>query len=1189
MSLGPMKRLGVVILPAIVLCAASAFLPSCGGGGGSDSAIIDAFGQNIDLYSEVPPLYVTGNLINTVPLKFYPKGSTSSGYADTDGDGVEDTKINDLQSFCNAANNIFREEIAACKPHGQTQRDLYDDPDIWNSINERPDTMPQDTFTTGTQYIQVQFPFKLSRASVFDPANPANSFMTGEITLRDELDNPVPCSVFLNGADANAVDWSADPNWPAGAKVNESTLVFIANDPNQIPNPGIPGTETAFTATAGNPTQWAQKEMRLRIGTLANDKGKSVTLDSKHLIRRSGLTVPDDDVTLSVVDILPSDIVYDPRDPSGGTPLVDPWPGVPLDESLVVESGVNFQIIFNKPVVPVTVGRSIVFNRAPFTGNMKPIPNPESGPNPDPACTGSVTPLTPNIGITCYFLDSTGNPVQSSQGLTFQTPIPFRVYPLHQNNMAKYIINPLIDLPGSTSDWVGLQGEPWNQSAVPDVDDLRMRIEITVYEYQTNDLTGLVAGQTERQNLCPAGFHGERFYNAGESVTKTFSILLGKRYVNAPVAPNVMYYTMGTSGIGAIDLCGNGFNTNAPGTNRTMWVTTTKLYSSTGNGMLNQGNDYAYPVGLGRWTPVPGINEGSNGWWNDLDPGRDALVRDSNGSARLFPDPDDKDLTYVNISDVEIGDFLDTIYFDKSNPYAEEQNHLDLIFTNAPGNFLNNMISSPPTPNPPPMTIPVGMRPVDVVLDEYSILQEGAFTIMGKEVFPPDLTFVPIVGPRQWVHLDPAGLTGGADQPHPPNPPGLGPWSPGSFIQDGPMAQTNTLGVSYSYAARQQIGNFLFAADKGNNRIRVLNSNSMDQIAVIQDGVRGPDNLAVSPDLRTLYVTNSAAANVSVYDVDPRSSNFLSLRAKVNVGIRPKGLCVQPDYEDVMVCNYGSNTISIINPATNTVRKTISALVKKPWDVVAAPRQNNFGWGTGVYHAYISNFGGNNVLIFESGPDGLGGVGYDDILDPVPSQGVNQQEFNKILRPRGLCYNPLYLNNGAGTTSLTGGVFVAHSSTKGAAVSRISFVDQYAPWGPVQITPISGSIGGTPGYGTRAFLIEAQWTAQDGYLSGFDDASDVALPDISRFAYIYQNFSGNSYVTNWGAVGNNPSQHLPTNNKHPCRVLNGAYTTTYFPDYMFVAHNSSKSIDVIEINTGDSTTITGLPKQASTLKTFFKN
>ena len=51
--------------------------------------------------------------------------------------------------------------------------------------------------------------------------------------------------------------------------------------------------------------------------------------------------------------------------------------------------------------------------------------------------------------------------------------------------------------------------------------------------------------------------------------------------------------------------------------------------------------------------------------------------------------------------------------------------------------------------------------------------------------------------------------------------------------QDGPMAQTNTLGVSYSYAARQQIGNFLFAADKGNNRIRVLNSNTMDQIAVI--------------------------------------------------------------------------------------------------------------------------------------------------------------------------------------------------------------------------------------------------------------------------------------------------------------------------------------------------------------------
>ena len=1201
MSFITLKRLGLFILPSIMFLMALCLFPGCGGGSSGDDLdeIIDAFnGRSLDLYREAPPVYVTGNkTAGGIRRQFYPKGDIKAGLCDTDGDGKLDTQINSFESFGNAANNDFREDIAACQSHDTSQRDHYDDAKIWlNDKANWPDTMPEYADAAGTpstdatQWFQVIFPFEIDRDSVFDLLNVTNNFLKGEITLTDEAGAAVYCSVFLNGRDANGTFYDpTDPlsNWPDGAIQSTKTLVFIANT-QTIPaiKPGIPdptgGNEVAFTGTDAISGQWNNKEMYLRIGTISSRKGTEVTIDSKHLLRRSGLLIDDDDACVKVTEIIPNEYVLHPIT---GQNLQDQWKdstGLPLNSD-VVPTDVKFQVIFNKPVVPETVGRSIVFNKAPFTGNMKPIPNPQASEwTPSSDCGANPPPIQPictNIAVRAFFLDTDGN------SRNVQTPIPIRVTPLSQNNLAKYIINPIISLPGSSTDWSGdnIPGE----SAEAPTGSIRMRIEVAVHEFTKNTLTGGILNGTP-QNLCPAGFHGERFFNSGTSYTKTFSVLLGERYVNAPVAPNVIYYTMGTSGVGAIDLNGSGFNTNTPGSGPNMWITATSVYSPYGNGMLNPSvsNGFRFPVGVGDDTPIPGLNEGSSGWFRDLDPSKDALVRDSYGSGQLYPDP--SSTTTVNINDIEVGEFLDTIYFDRSNPYATDQLHLDLIYVAAAGNFLNNMISSPPTPNPPPLTVPLGMRPVDVILDDYQILQQGAFVIMGKEVFPPDLTPFLLTGPRQWVHLDPAGLSGGADKPFPPNAPGLGPWALGTYLHDGPLAESCTFGMGYSYASRQQIGNFLFAVDKRDNEVKVLNSNTMGLITTINYGISGPDQVAVTPDLKTLYVTNWASRSVSVYNVNPRSPEFLYMRATIPVGGQPKGICVQPDYEDVLVCNYGSNTMSIINPATNSVRKTVTALLKKPWDVVAAPRQTAFGWGTGVYHAYITNHGADNVLIFESGPDGLGGIGYDDILDPVPSQGESGQEFLEILNPRGLCFNPLYLHDITGATNLTGGVFVAHSSSEGAAVSRVMFVDQYGTWGPIPITPISGSIGGTPGFGSRAFLISAQWTAQGGFLSGFQEASDVALPDINREAWLLQNFSGNSYVTNWGAVGNNPSLSLPNNNKHPIRNLPGPLPT-YYPDLLFVSYKTTKTIDVLHIFTGEVDTITGLPAAAQRLKTYFKN
>jgi len=1142
----------------------------------------------VDLYDEVPPIYVAGNEMSGQPLKFFPRGKQTSGLYDSDGDTIPDKQINDFKSLANAANNIFNENIAACVSHPPDYRAIYDNPDVWldddynSTLHLRPDVMPEYADMTGTpstdatQFFQVKIPFAIDQASLFDTTNVSNNYLSPDIVLRDESGYTVVCSAFLNGYDAFGTFHGNDPNWPVGAVQSQDVIVVIANASPGSSVPHIPAVKTAFTSIVSSPGQWYAKEMHLFISRLKRLGGVYQRIDSHHLIRRSGIPVDDDDTAVKVIGIVPSEFELNPLT---GQFLEDHWPSISgTEEKFFVPTNASFAIIFNKPVVPVTVGRSIVFNKLPFTGNMKPVPNPEASQwIPHPACSIPIFPLCPNVALRAYFLDSQGNI------RLMQTPIPFRVHPVHQNNLAKYVVHPLIDLPGSSSNWSGdIPGEP----PQPPQDALRLRIEVVVYDYQQNTLTGNPNSYGWRpENLGAAGFHGERYYDKGQNFSVTFSILLGPRYVNAPVSPNVIYTGMGRGGIGAIDLDGNGFATNDPGSGRKRLVTSSTFYNPYGSSMFGNGNDNAYPVGLGNETPIPGVNEGGLGWWGGLVPAKDALVRDSNGSAHLYPRAR-AGVSKGNYSDIVVGDFLDTLYSDRFNPYNSSQDRTDLVFPTYPSVSSNNLISTPPTPNPPPLTLPVGMRPVEVILDELGCSDRGAFVILGAEVFPPDLGDLPLTGPRQWISLEYGAMVNPpqyADKPFPPNPPGLGPWALDRYIQTGPLAETSTFGVGAEFGSRQQIGNFLFAADKANDAVDVLNSNTMERITSLR-GLKTPHGLAITPDLRNLYVSNSAANSVSVFDVDPRSEDFLTLLDEIPVGDKPMGVCCQPDFEDVLVCNYGSSTISIIDPRTNTVRKTLTRLLDEPIDMVAGPRQNMFGWGTGVYHAYVLNQGGDNVLVYESGPDGLGGIGWDDILGEIPLVGQNGQVYEKIEKPRGICYDPLYLNNISSALNLVGGCFVAHSSPKGATVTRINFVDQEGSWGPIYIDP-----AGSPGFGKRKFLITAQWNVQDGHLSGNLAAADVALPDFNRHDWLYGNLNQGLYVTNLGALGGNPSYILPVNNKHPIRILMGGAVPTWLPDQLFISYPDANVIDVLEIATGQVTTVSGLPEPVKKLTSYFKN
>lgn len=81
----------------------------------------------------------------------------------------------------------------------------------------------------------------------------------------------------------------------------------------------------------------------------------------------------------------------------------------------------------------------------------------------------------------------------------------------------------------------------------------------------------------------------------------------------------------------------------------------------------------------------------------------------------------------------------------------------------------------------------------------------------------------------------------------------------------------------------------------------------------------GASDIVVTPDGRTLYVSNTQLNSVSAID----AQNFQTLRT-VPVGVRPGALVLIPPRAGLLVANGGSNTLSLLDTSRNVVAATIA-------------------------------------------------------------------------------------------------------------------------------------------------------------------------------------------------------------------------------------------------------------------------
>jgi len=604
----------------------------------------------------------------------------------------------------------------------------------------------------------------------------------------------------------------------------------------------------------------------------------------------------------------------------------------------------------------------------------------------------------------------------------------------------------------------------------------------------------------------------------------------GPGLVNAPVAPEAIYVGRvgAESGLSVIDLNGFGGSTGDPSFDFT-FQTFPKGWSNFPNNpnVRQQGAIIRPPLQPGTCT----VDGGSAGTFT--------LTLDSNLEDMVLATP-----IVTSVGEMMLGQSLDLVFNNGQDPTGCQAGGGNLCaitgkkvvqtaFATAttlgpplPGQIIAayipggaNPVSWSPHPNPPPLVFPPLCLSPYIGGKEPSSIENLLPTVnVTNLLVPGDPLGKPLMG------IPPSGLLARFQN---------------SFFQ-GPGTPGQPLTACLDYQVRQQVGHFMYVADRARREIVVLNSNRFTVLDRIP--VTDPTDLAMGPNLDFLAVTNQSSNTVTFINIQPSSSNFHRIVKKTQVGVAPRGIAWDPGNEDILVCNEGENSISVISAFSFEVRKAVSSFLNKPFDIVISQRQANFGYFRNVYFAYILNRNGD-VAIFESGPNGVNGWGYDNII------GVTPFEFDK---PKKVVLD---------ATDLRGAVWILHenklladgtqSGIPGAALTNVRIDSAIVGMLALNVNSLT-----VPQYRDMSFKVSVS--------VGPDELTGVPVDMVF------------DDLTNLGAMANQPSAFgvgfpVPLNGKSYVRPAGGTAIPTNNPSYIFLAvPSSSQGPGVVDVLSADS-------------------
>ena len=120
----------------------------------------------------------------------------------------------------------------------------------------------------------------------------------------------------------------------------------------------------------------------------------------------------------------------------------------------------------------------------------------------------------------------------------------------------------------------------------------------------------------------------------------------------------------------------------------------------------------------------------------------------------------------------------------------------------------------------------------------------------------------------------------------------------------------------------------LYVTQSGGRSVSVVDTSSLEVRDTMGVGAN-PFMAAVSPDLKTLYVSNAFSGEVSVIDVTREMGAMTNGSVgTIPVGLAPQGIAVTPDGKKVLVNNSGDLSVTVIDAQKRAAIATIPFLTE---------------------------------------------------------------------------------------------------------------------------------------------------------------------------------------------------------------------------------------------------------------------
>ena len=162
------------------------------------------------------------------------------------------------------------------------------------------------------------------------------------------------------------------------------------------------------------------------------------------------------------------------------------------------------------------------------------------------------------------------------------------------------------------------------------------------------------------------------------------------------------------------------------------------------------------------------------------------------------------------------------------------------------------------------------------------------------------------------------------------------------------------VGSSPGLARVSPDGSTVVVSNRGDNTVSLIDVKGLNVRATVPV-CQHPEDIAILPDSTKAFVSCSGSSQVASIQLQSPTHPQDRVLALLDVGRTPVDLALKPDGGEMMVCNFDSDSISIIETGNDEVGST-QEIGQHPAHAVVTLDNSRM---------YVSNFGSNSVAVYD--------------------------------------------------------------------------------------------------------------------------------------------------------------------------------------------------------------------------------